>query len=142
MGAEIGARAISHLECVSDEGIRAMARSQTAAVILPHTGYVLRIDLPPVRRLIECGVIVALGSDANPNAFSSAMVRERESNLWQLSSFQSISMNLACVLCRMSLPEALAAATINSAAALGLSDRYGSLEVGKKADLIVCRSPA
>ena len=57
-----------------------MAASQTAAVILPHTGYILRIELPPVRRLIESGVIVALGSDANPNAFSSAMVRQSESN--------------------------------------------------------------
>lgn len=75
MGAEIGARAISHLECISDEGIRSIAKSQTAAVVLPHTGYILRIELPPVRRMIDEGVIVALGSDANPNAFSSAMVK-------------------------------------------------------------------
>jgi imidazolonepropionase len=72
MGAEIGARAISHLECISDEGIRANAK--TVAVILPHTGYLLRIELPPVRRMIDAGVPVALGTDANPNAFSSAMV--------------------------------------------------------------------
>ena len=75
MGAEIGARAISHLECISEEGIQAMVKSQTAAVILPHTGYLLRIELPPVRRMIDAGVLVALGTDANPNAFSSAMVR-------------------------------------------------------------------
>lgn len=74
MGAEIGARAISHLECISDEGIRAMAEAKTTAVILPHTGYVLRIELPPVRKMIDAGVPVALGTDANPNAFSSAMV--------------------------------------------------------------------
>lgn len=74
MGGEIGARAISHLECISDEGIRAMAEAQTIAVILPHTGYVLRIELPPVRRMIDAGVPIALGTDANPNAFSSAMV--------------------------------------------------------------------
>lgn len=126
MGAEINARAISHLECISDAGIEAMAKSKTAAVILPHTGYLLRLELPPVRKMIDSGVIVALGTDANPNAFSSSM---------------TISMNLACVLCRMSLEEALTAATINSAAALGLSDKYGSLEVGKKADLIICRCP-
>ncbi|CAF0814620.1 unnamed protein product [Rotaria sordida] len=127
MGAEIGARAISHLECISEEGIRAMANAKTFAVILPHTGYILRIEMPPVRKMIDAGVPVALGTDANPNAFSSAM---------------SISMNLACVLCHMSLEEALAAATINSAAALGISDKYGSIEVGKKADLIICRCPS
>jgi imidazolonepropionase len=74
MGANIAARAISHLECISDDGISAMAKARTVAVILPHTGYVLRIELPPVRRMIDAGVIVALGTDANPNAFSSAMV--------------------------------------------------------------------
>ncbi|CAF3683428.1 unnamed protein product [Adineta steineri] len=127
MGAEIGARAISHLECISDEGIHAMAKAKTIGVILPHTGYLLRIELPPVRKMIDAGVPIALGTDANPNAFSSAM---------------SISMNLACVLCHMTLEEALAAATINSAAALGISDKYGSIEVGKKADLIICRCPS
>ncbi|UJR20713.1 hypothetical protein I4U23_023835 [Adineta vaga] len=127
MGAEIGARAISHLECISDEGIRAMAEAKTVAVILPHTGYILRIELPPVRRMIDAGVPIALGTDANPNAFSSAM---------------PISMNLACVLCHMTLEEALTAATINSAAALGISEKYGSIEIGKKADLIICRCPS
>ncbi len=74
MGTEIGARAISHLECISDQGIHAMAEAKTVAIILPHTGYILRIKLPPVRQMIEAGVPIALGTDANPNAFSSAMV--------------------------------------------------------------------
>lgn len=74
MGAEIGARAISHLECISNAGIEKMAKSNSVAVILPHTGYILRIELPPVRRMIDEGVIVALGTDSNPNAFSSSMV--------------------------------------------------------------------
>lgn len=87
MGAEIGARAISHLECVSDDGIHAMAKSKTAAVILPHTGYILRIELPPVRKMIDAGVIVALGTDANPNAFSSAMVETTSFSKTILSFF-------------------------------------------------------
>ena len=56
MGAELGACAISHLECVSDAGMAAMARAGTVATLLPTTAYVLRIHPPPARRLIEAGV--------------------------------------------------------------------------------------
>lgn len=75
MGAELGARAISHLEEVSEEGIRAMAEVGTVGVILPTTAYILRLQPPPVRKMIEAGVAVALGSDLNPNAHCLAMVR-------------------------------------------------------------------
>jgi imidazolonepropionase len=53
IGAEFGAQAISHLEKVDDEGIAAMARKPTAAVLLPTTAYVLRIEYPPARKFIE-----------------------------------------------------------------------------------------
>lgn len=80
MGAELGARAISHLEEVSDEGIKAMAKSGTIGVVLPTTAYILRLEPPPVRKMIESGMSVALGSDLNPNAHCFAMVRQyRES---------------------------------------------------------------
>ena len=75
MGAELNARAISHLEEVSDEGIAAMARAGSIAVVLPSTAYILRLQPPPVRRMIESGVAVALGSDFNPNAHCFAMVK-------------------------------------------------------------------
>lgn len=75
MGCALGARAMSHLEQISDEGIKAMASTKAAAVILPTTAHVLRIEPPPVRKMIENDVIVALGSDFNPNAFCYAMVR-------------------------------------------------------------------
>ena len=75
MGArELGAEAISHLEEVSDDGIEAMAAAGTVAVILPTTAYILRLPQPPVRKMIEAGVIVALGTDFNPNAFCLSMV--------------------------------------------------------------------
>lgn len=75
MGAsDLGAEAISHLEEVSDEGIQAMAKSGSVAVILPTTAYILRLKSPPVRQMIDQGVIVALGSDFNPNAFCLSMV--------------------------------------------------------------------
>ena len=75
MGAELEAEAISHLEEVSAEGIRAMAASGSVAVVLPTTAYILRLKSPPVRRMLEAGVIVALGTDFNPNAFCLSMVR-------------------------------------------------------------------
>ncbi len=74
MGADIGATAISHLEEVSQEGILAMARSGTVAVILPTTAYILRLSPPPVRQMLTRGVAVALGSDFNPNAYCMSMV--------------------------------------------------------------------
>lgn len=74
MGADIGALAISHLEEVSRDGIGAMARSGTVAVILPTTAYILRLSPPPVRQMITEGVAVALGSDFNPNAYCLSMV--------------------------------------------------------------------
>jgi imidazolonepropionase len=75
MGAELGATAISHLEEISDAGIAAMAASHSVAVILPTTAYIMHLKPPPVRKLIDAGVPVALGTDFNPNAFCYAMVR-------------------------------------------------------------------
>ncbi|XP_034719725.1 probable imidazolonepropionase [Etheostoma cragini] len=122
LGAELGALAISHLEEVTDEGIAAMATARTAAVLLPTTAYILRLPQPRARDMLEAGVIVALGSDFNPNAYCCSM---------------PIVMHLACVNMRMSMPEALAAATINAAYALGRSHTHGSLEVSKHGDLLV-----
>ena len=76
MGAEIlKAEAISHLEEISDDGISAMAKFGSVAVVLPTTAYILRLKSPPVRQMIDEGVIVALGTDFNPNAFCLSMVR-------------------------------------------------------------------
>jgi len=74
MGAEIGARAISHLEEISDAGVKAMADAGTIGVLLPTTAYMLRLKAPPARQMIDAGVTVALGSDFNPNAHCLAMV--------------------------------------------------------------------
>lgn len=126
LGAELGALAISHLEEVTDQGIAAMATARTAAVLLPTTAYILRLPQPRARAMLDAGVIVALGSDFNPNAYCCSM---------------PIVMHLACVNMRMSMSEALAAATINAAYALGRSDTHGSLEVGKHGDLLVVNAP-
>ena len=99
-----------------------MAKSGSVAVILPTTAYILRLKHPPVRDMINNDVIVALGTDFNPNAYCLSM---------------ATVMHLACVNLRMSLPEALAAATINAAHSLGRSATHGSIEVGKFADFII-----
>ncbi|XP_003742310.1 probable imidazolonepropionase [Galendromus occidentalis] len=126
LGCALGARAMSHLERISDEGIAAMAATKAAAVVLPTTAHILRLKPPPVREMIQQGVIVALGSDFNPNAFCYAM---------------PTVMHLACVQCHMSLDESLAAATINAAYSIGKSHRYGSIEEGKEANLILIKEP-
>jgi len=122
LGAEIRAEAVSHLEEISPEGMKAMAEAGSVGVILPTTAYILRLKPPPVREMLEHGMIVALGSDFNPNAHCVSM---------------PMVMHLACVNLRLSLSEALAAATINSAHSLGRSSTHGSIEVGKVADLII-----
>ena len=71
---EFSCEAISHLEEISPDGIDAMAETGSVAVILPTTAYILRLRPPPVREMIDRGVIVALGTDFNPNAFCLTMV--------------------------------------------------------------------
>ncbi|XP_048863083.1 probable imidazolonepropionase isoform X1 [Brienomyrus brachyistius] len=126
LGAQLGALAISHLEEVTDEGIAAMAKAKTAAVLLPTTAYILRLPQPRARDMLDAGVIVALGSDFNPNAYCCSM---------------PMVMHLACVNMRLSMDQVLAAATINAAYALGRSHSHGSLEAGKEANLLIVDCP-
>lgn len=100
LAGELGALAVSHLEKISEEGIQAMAKRPSFAVLLPTTAYILRLHPPPARRLIEQGVPVALGTDFNPNAHCMSM---------------PFVMNLACILMHLNMNEALVAATLNSA---------------------------
>lgn len=74
MGASIRAEVMSHLEKISDKAIVEMASYGGIAVVLPTTAYILRLEPPPVRKMIDAGVPVALGSDFNPNAYCLAMV--------------------------------------------------------------------
>ncbi len=125
-GAQLVARhgglSADHLEYVSADGIAAMARQGTVAVLLPGAFYFLRETmLPPVTALREAGVRIAVATDCNPGT----------SPLTSLLT----AMNMACTLFRLTPHEALAGATINAAHALGLQTSIGSLEVGKNADL-------
>jgi len=127
LAARLGAVSADHLLCISDAGIDALAESGTVATLLPGTAFFLGLPYAPARKLIECGVRVALASDFNPGTCPTE-------NLPLVGA-------MACTQMKMLPAEAIAALTIGGAAALGCSDRIGSLEVGKQADLIICDVP-
>jgi len=126
LAAKLGARSVTHCEEISEQGILDIARSKTAAVLLPTTAHILRLEYPPARKIIQAGGIVALGSDFNPNAHCMSM---------------PFVMHLACVSMRLSMAEALAAATINAAYSINREKTHGSLEVGKCGDFLVLFTP-
>jgi len=124
LGGEVGALAISHLENLDDNGIKAMAEKKILGVLLPTTQFLLKLKVPPVRQMIEQGVPVALGTDFNPNAYCLSM---------------PLTMHLSCVNYKMTPNEALVASTINSAASMRRSKTHGSIEKGKVADLVLIK---
>jgi imidazolonepropionase len=127
LAAKLGAVSADHLLCISEAGIDALAAAQTVASLLPGTAFFLRASPAPARKLIDRGVTVALASDCNPGTCPTE-------NLPLVGSMACSSMGL--------LPgEALTALTLNAAAAVGRSDRIGSLAAGKEADLVVCDVP-
>jgi imidazolonepropionase len=123
---EIGARSADHLEATGEEGARLLARSDVAAVLLPACGLFLDLPLPPARRLVEEGAIVALATDFNPgSSFCESL---------------PLVMNLGCTRLGLSPAEALNACTANAANVLGLGD-VGRLAPGYRADVLVLDAP-
>jgi len=128
LAAEMGARSADHLVHVSEAGMRALAAAPCAATLLPAACFYLRLPrFAPARALVEAGAPVALATDANPGG--------------GLSPSMPFAMTVACFSMGLSLEEALAAATLNAAWSLDVHEEAGSLEVGKRADLVVLRSP-
>ena len=128
LAAEIGAVSAEHLLRAGDEGLRKMAEAGTAAVLLPGTAFSLMTGAyARARDMIAMGVPVALATDCNPGS----------------SPTESMPMvlNLAAFAMRMTPSEALIAATLNAAHAVGMADRVGSLEPGKQADFVVLDMP-
>lgn len=124
VAAMVRARSADHLIHVDEHGADLLAGSGTCAVLLPAAAFYLKTGrLAPARLLIERGVPVALGSDLNPGAgFSTAM---------------PFVITLACFAMRMTLEEALVAATINAAWSIDRSHSAGSLEPGKLMDAVI-----
>jgi imidazolonepropionase len=124
LAAELGAVSADHLEHASERGIEALARSGTCGVLLPAATFFLMSEArPPGRKLIEAGVPVAVATDFNPG---SCPTESMGAVLW-----------FAVLSARLSVDEAITAATLNAAHTLGRADRIGSLEPGKRADLVV-----
>ncbi len=127
LAAELHARSADHLVQTSEDGIAAMARAGVVATLLPTASFFLKLGkFAPARKMIEKGVAIALGSDTNPGG--------------GLSSSMPFAMTLACFGMGLSLEEALSAATIGGATSVGLEDEVGSIEVGKRADLLILDS--
>ncbi len=123
LAAKYKAVSADHLLNVSDEGIKALKSSGTIATLLPGTAYFLKMPYAPARKMIDAGVAVALATDCNPGSCFSE-------NMQTILSLAVMNMN-------MTAEEALTAATLNGAAALGKSDKFGSLEKGKAANFLV-----
>ena len=121
LAAKYHALSADHLEYASEQGVEAMARAGSVAVLLPGAFYFLReTKLPPISALRHNHVPIALATDHNPGSSP-------------LSS-PLLAMNMACTLFRFTPEEALAGFAINAARALGMQATHGTLEIGKAAD--------
>ncbi len=124
LAVELGAVSADHLVVTSDEEIVALGRSDTIAVALPATPFGLaHREYTPARKLLDAGAALALGSDCNPGT------------AW--CENMQITLALATRYLGLTQAQAIAAATVNAAFALGLGDRVGSLEPGKMADVLM-----
>jgi imidazolonepropionase len=125
---ELGAYSADHLLKVSDAGIRALAKSErTVATLLPITALSLRAEYAPARTLIDAGCAVAIATDCNPGT--------------AMSENMQFALTLAVIGMQMSPAEALTAATLNGAAALGRAHSHGSIERNKLADFVLYDIP-
>ncbi len=121
---EVAAASADHLDHATTPDIRALARSNVTATLVPGANFHLGLDrFPPARRMIDAGVAVALATDFNPGTSPTLNMQ--------------FVLSLACAYLRMSPAEAIVASTANAAYSLRRSHRLGSLEPGKDADVIV-----
>jgi imidazolonepropionase len=120
-----GSLSVDHLEVLTDNDVEALRGTNTAAVALPGCSLFIKIPYTPARKLIDNDIIFALASDFNPGSSPSGNM--------------NLVMSLACVNMSITPEEALNAATLNGAYAMGLSATVGSISLGKQADFLIVR---
>ena len=119
------ALSVDHLEIVSDSDIEALKNSLTMPVALPLCSFFIEIPYTPARKIIDAGLPIAIASDFNPGTAPSGNM--------------NLVVAMACIKMKMTTEEAINAATINGAYAMGLSQSHGSITIGKIANLIITK---
>jgi imidazolonepropionase len=124
-GIGLNALSLDHLETMTPEDISLLGKSATIGTLLPSAAFFLRMGYQPARELIEEGAAIALASDYNPGSSPSGNM--------------NLVISLACIQMKMLPEEAIQAATLNGAYAMGLGEETGSITRGKKANLLITR---
>jgi len=119
------ALSVDHLEIVTDKDIEVLKNTETMPVALPSCSYFISIPYTPARKMISAGLPLALASDFNPGTSPSGNM--------------NFVVATACIKMKMTPEEAINAATLNGAYAMGISDTHGSITIGKKANLIITK---
>jgi imidazolonepropionase len=124
-GIKYNALSVDHLEVMTTEDIEALKNTETMPVALPSCSYFLSIPYTPARAMIAAGLPLALATDYNPGSTPSGNM--------------NFVVATACIKMKMTPEEAINAATINGAYAMGISDTHGSITIGKKANFIITK---
>ncbi|MDD5150139.1 MAG: imidazolonepropionase [Flavobacterium sp.] len=119
------ALSVDHLEIMKPEDIEALKKTETMTVALPSCSYFLGIPYTPAREMMSAGLPIALATDFNPGSTPSGNM--------------NFVVSTACIKMKMTPEEAINAATINGAYAMGISETNGSITIGKKANLIITK---
>lgn len=124
-GVKYDALSVDHLEVMNDEDIEALKGSKTMPTMLPSCSFFINIPFAPARKMIDAGLPVALATDFNPGSTPSGKM--------------PFVLSLACIKMRMTPEEAINAATINTAYAMGLEQTHGSIAIGKQANIFISK---
>jgi imidazolonepropionase len=122
---ECGAISVDHLEFCNEEDIQLLKNSATLPTILPGAAFFLGLPLPPARKMIDAGLPLAFASDYNPGSSPSGNMK--------------LMMAMACIQYKLTPEEAINATTLNSACAMGLQNKVGTITPGKLANLVITK---